>query len=45
MGRSLAEKVDPRQAALIVVDVQNDFCHPEGAAGKLGRDLGCAPQL
>ena len=39
MGPSLAEKVDPRQAALIVVDVQNDFCHPEGAAGKLGRDL------
>jgi ureidoacrylate peracid hydrolase len=39
MARTLVEKVDPRQAALIVVDVQNDFCHPEGAAGKRGRDL------
>src|SRR5918912_2359243 len=39
MARTLAEKVDPRQAALVVVDVQNDFCHPEGAAGKRGRDL------
>jgi ureidoacrylate peracid hydrolase len=40
MARTLAEKVDPRQAALIVVDVQNDFCHPEGAAGRRGKDLG-----
>jgi ureidoacrylate peracid hydrolase len=39
MARSLADKVDPRQAALIVVDVQNDFCHPEGAAGRRGKDL------
>ena len=39
MARTLAEKVDPRQAALVVVDVQNDFCHPDGAAGKRGRDL------
>jgi ureidoacrylate peracid hydrolase len=40
MVRTLAEKVDPAQAALIVVDVQNDFCHPEGAAGRRGKDLG-----
>src|SRR5919206_4655477 len=39
MARSLAEKVDPRQAALVVVDVQNDFCHPDGAAGQRGKDL------
>jgi ureidoacrylate peracid hydrolase len=39
MARTLAEQVDPRQAALVVVDVQNDFCHAEGAAGKRGRDL------
>jgi len=24
----LAERVDPKTTALIVVDVQNDFCHP-----------------
>ena len=40
MARTLAEKVDPRQAALVLVDVQNDFCHPDGAAGRDGRDLG-----
>ncbi len=25
----LAEKLDPRRSALIVVDVQNDFCAPD----------------
>ncbi|HZU07960.1 MAG TPA: isochorismatase family cysteine hydrolase [Chloroflexota bacterium] len=39
MARPLADKVDPRQAALVIVDVQNDFCHPDGAAGRRGRDL------
>lgn len=33
----------PRAAAesacLVVVDVQNDFCHPAGTMGKAGRDL------
>lgn len=27
---SLEERVDPNQTALIVIDVQNDFCHPKG---------------
>lgn len=27
----LAEKIDPRHTALVVVDVQNDFSHPQGA--------------
>jgi ureidoacrylate peracid hydrolase len=26
-------------SAVIVIDVQNDFCHPEGAQGRRGRDL------
>jgi ureidoacrylate peracid hydrolase len=39
MPRTLAEQVDPRQAALILVDVQNDFCHSDGASGRRGRDL------
>ena len=34
MPRPLAEQVDPQQAALILVDVQNDFCHPDGASGR-----------
>jgi ureidoacrylate peracid hydrolase len=27
---SLADRIDPKQTALLVIDVQNDFCHPEG---------------
>lgn len=38
MKKSLAELLDPAQAAVIVVDVQNDFCLPEGACGKAGQD-------
>lgn len=34
----LAEKVDPRWAALVVIDYQNDFCDPRGAFTKTGFD-------
>ncbi len=37
--RSLAEKVDPRTTALVVIDMQNDFCHRDGYFGKRGADL------
>ena len=37
--RTLAEKVDPRNTALVVIDMQNDFCHPDGFFGKRGADL------
>ena len=30
-GRSVAERLDPHRACLIVVDMQNDFCDPNGA--------------
>ena len=30
---------DPASTALIVVDVQNDFCHEEGALAKLGKSV------
>lgn len=36
MEKILKERVNPKGAALIVVDVQNDFCHPEGAFAKKG---------
>lgn len=39
MFTTLGEMVDPKHAALIVVDVQNDFCHPEGVLAKQGRDI------
>jgi ureidoacrylate peracid hydrolase len=31
-----AELVDPARSAMLVVDVQNDYCHPDGALGKQG---------
>lgn len=42
--KSTDEKLRDRlltgQAAVIVVDMQNDFCHGEGALGRRGLDLG-----
>ena len=34
--RTLKERCDPKNGALIVVDVQNDFVSPDGSAGKRG---------
>lgn len=39
MSLSLEERVDPKHGMLLIVDMQNDFCHPEGAACKRGRDM------
>lgn len=36
---SLAEKVDPAHAALLVIDVQNDYIHPDGYSGRRGNDV------
>ncbi len=36
--RNLSELVAPSKTAILVVDVQNDFCEPAGAAGKAGKD-------
>jgi ureidoacrylate peracid hydrolase len=38
--RTLDEKVSPRHAAVVTVDVQNDFCHERGFLGALGAPLG-----
>ena len=39
--RTFAEKTEARHCALLVVDMQNDFLHPEGKARQEGnRDLG-----
>jgi ureidoacrylate peracid hydrolase len=32
-------RLDPRETALLVVDMQNAFCHPEGTLGLAGVDL------
>src|SRR3954468_128168 len=39
MLQGLKEKVDPAVAALVIVDVQNDYCHDDGALAKAGRDV------
>jgi ureidoacrylate peracid hydrolase len=36
---TLAAKVDPRNAALLVIDVQNDFCHSDGWMARNGGNL------
>jgi ureidoacrylate peracid hydrolase len=43
--KTLKDRCDPRYAALIVVDVQNDFVSPEGSAGKRGDDVGAATAM
>jgi ureidoacrylate peracid hydrolase len=40
--QTAAERWDPRSAALLVVDVQNDFVSPDGSAGKRGEDVSAA---
>lgn len=41
----LAQLVAPATTALLVVDVQNDFCHREGAAAKSGLDTTAAATM
>lgn len=36
---TLSEKVSKDHTALLVIDVQNDFCHPDGTFGKAKSDL------
>jgi len=36
---TLAEKVDPGHTAVLVIDVQNDFCAPGGFYDRIGADL------
>lgn len=36
---SLKEILDPKHSALLVVDVQNDFCDPKGKFAKWGRNI------
>jgi len=41
----LAELVDPAHAALIVVDMQRDFCIPGGAFDRIGIDISMYPPM
>jgi len=37
--------LNPKGSALILVDIQNDFCHEEGACSKMGRDVTAAQEI
>jgi ureidoacrylate peracid hydrolase len=39
MLTTLAEKIAPLHTALLVIDMQNDFCDDEGASAKNGEDV------
>jgi nicotinamidase-related amidase len=41
----LEELVDPRHTALLVVDMQRDFCTPGGAFDQLGIDISMYPSM
>jgi ureidoacrylate peracid hydrolase len=38
----LGKLIDPARTALIVVDVQNDYCDPKGSLGRAGADVSSA---
>ncbi len=41
----LGDLLEPARAALVLVDLQVDFCHPAGALGRLGADLSGYPSV
>ncbi|WP_306812928.1 cysteine hydrolase family protein [Paenibacillus soyae] len=41
----LKARLDQKNAAVIVVDVQNDYCHPDGAIAKSGSDVSAAKKM
>ena len=42
---TLPERVDPSKTAVIVVDVQNDFCHSDSPLTKVGMDTTAAQEM
>jgi len=39
MKKTLAQLVDMRSSAIVVIDMQNDFCDPKGACAQYGLDV------
>jgi ureidoacrylate peracid hydrolase len=39
MAHDVSAYLEPTKSALLVIDMQNDFCHPEGSFGKRGMNL------
>lgn len=38
-------RYEPARSALVVIDVQNDFCHPGGALHRIGKDLAAVIEM
>ena len=39
MGRDLGFQIEPHEVALLVIDMQNGFCHDQGTIAKSGADI------
>lgn len=42
---NLDELLSPKHAAVLVIDMQNDYCHPEGCEATLGADVSPAAEM
>lgn len=42
---SLADRVNPGRCLLLVVDIQNDFCHRDGSMSKAGQGLSMVDEM
>jgi nicotinamidase-related amidase len=42
---SLVDRIDPKTTAVVVVDVQNDFCHSDSPLAKIGMDMTAAQEM
>ena len=41
----ISDWIRPDRCALVVVDVQNDFCHPSGALARMGNDVSLVSKM
>jgi ureidoacrylate peracid hydrolase len=42
---NLEELLSPKRAAVLVIDMQNDYCHPDGCEAALGADVSLAAEM
>jgi ureidoacrylate peracid hydrolase len=45
MAQGIEAYLEPKKSAVLVIDMQNDFCHPEGAFGKWGLNLQAVQEM
>lgn len=45
MPVTLGDRIDPKSTAVIVVDVQNDFCHSDSPLARIGMDVTAAQEM